>query len=87
MAHARLGIGAENSGKLVAKVKNEARSFALKNGMDIVIVDGPPGIGCPVVSSLAGANFVVLVTEPTLSALHDLNRAYEAYKNGELKEL
>lgn len=49
MAHARLGIGAENSGKLVAKVKNEARSFALKNGMDIVIVDGPPGIGCPVV--------------------------------------
>ncbi len=85
LVHARLGIGAENSGKLVAKVKNEARRIALEKGGEIVIVDGSPGIGCPVVSSLSGADFVVLVTEPTLSALHDLKRAYELVKRFHLK--
>ena len=74
MVHARLGIGAENSGKLVAQVKNEARGIAGEQGKSIILVDGSPGIGCPVVSSLSGADFVVLVTEPTLSALHDLKR-------------
>lgn len=85
LVHARLGIGAENSGKLVAKVKNEARRMAREKGGEIVIVDGSPGIGCPVVSSLSGADFVVLVTEPTLSALHDLKRAYELVKRFHLK--
>jgi len=85
MVHARLGIGAENSGKLVAKVKNEARRIAVEKDSEIVIVDGSPGIGCPVVSSLSGADFVVLVTEPTLSALHDLKRAYELVKRFHLK--
>jgi len=74
MVHARLGIGAENSGKLVAKVKNEARRIASEQRKDLVLVDGSPGIGCPVVSSLSGANLVVLVTEPTVSGLHDLQR-------------
>ena len=77
MVHARLGIGADNSGKLVAKVKNETHQIAQKNGQGIILVDGSPGIGCPVISSLAGANFVVLVTEPTLSGIHDLKRVYE----------
>jgi MinD superfamily P-loop ATPase len=77
MVHAKLGIGAENSGKLVAKVKNEAKRIAEAEGKEIVLVDGSPGIGCPVVSSLSGADFVVLVTEPTLSGLHDLKRVYE----------
>lgn len=85
MVHARLGIGAENSGKLVAKVKNEARRIAREKEREIVIVDGSPGIGCPVVSSLSGADFVVLVTEPTLSALHDLKRAYQLVKRFHLK--
>jgi MinD superfamily P-loop ATPase len=80
MVHARLGIGAENSGKLVAQVKNEARRIAGEQGKNIILVDGSPGIGCPVISSLSGADFVVLVTEPTLSALHDLKRIYQLVK-------
>jgi len=85
LVHAKLGIGAENSGKLVAKVKNEAKRLAEKNNKDYIIVDGSPGIGCPVVSSLSGANFVVLVTEPSLSGLHDLKRVYELVKKFNLK--
>jgi len=77
MVHARLGIGAENSGKLVARVKNEAKDLASKNSKALVLVDGSPGIGCPVVSSLSGANYIVIVTEPTVSGLHDLKRLRE----------
>jgi len=77
MVHARLGIGADNSGKLVAKVKNEARRVAEQTGKKIILVDGSPGIGCPVVSSLSGASLAVLVTEPTVSGLHDLKRVHE----------
>jgi len=80
MIHARLGIGADNSGKLVAKVKNEAKQNAQEHNKEIVIVDGSPGIGCPVVSSLSGASFVVLVTEPSVSGIHDLKRVYELVK-------
>jgi MinD superfamily P-loop ATPase len=80
MVHARLGIGADNSGKLVAKVKKEARKRAGINGNGLIIIDGPPGIGCPVISSITGSDFAVMVTEPTLSGLHDLNRAYELVK-------
>jgi len=80
LVHARLAAGAENSGKLVAKVKKEARKAAEEGRKGIVLVDGPPGIGCPVVSSLSGAHFVVLVTEPTVSGLHDLRRIEELVK-------
>ena len=75
--HAKLGIGADNSGKLVAQVKNVAKEIAVKENKSFVLVDGSPGVGCPVVSSLSGANFVVLVTEPTVSGLHDLKRVFE----------
>lgn len=85
MVHAKLGIGAENSGKLVAKVKNEAKKIAEGQGKKYVLVDGSPGIGCPVVSSLSGANFVVLVTEPTVSGIHDLKRVYELVKKFGIK--
>lgn len=85
LVHAKLGIGAENSGKLVAKVKNEAKQIAEKGGKEYVIIDGSPGIGCPVVSSLSGANYVVLVTEPSLSGLHDLKRVYELVKKFNIK--
>ena len=77
LVHARLDPGADNSGKLVAKVKNGAREMALEQRKELILVDGPPGIGCPVVSSLSGAHYVVLVTEPTISGLHDLMRVYE----------
>lgn len=85
MVHARLGIGADNSGKLVAKVKNEAKEIALEQRKDFILVDGSPGIGCPVVSSLSGANFAVLVTEPSVSGLHDLKRVYELVKKFNIK--
>ncbi len=80
MVHARLGIGQDNSGKLVAKVKNEAKRIAKEKEIPFVLIDGSPGIGCPVMSSVTGANFVVLVTEPTISGLHDLKRVYEVVK-------
>jgi MinD superfamily P-loop ATPase len=74
LVHARLGIAQENSGKLVARVRKEARHLAKTRGLDYIISDGPPGIGCPVISSLSGANLAILVTEPTLSGIHDLKR-------------
>lgn len=77
MVHAKLGIGADNSGKLVAHVKNVAKEIAEQYDRKYILVDGSPGVGCPVVSSLSGAHFVVLVTEPTVSGLHDLKRVYE----------
>jgi MinD superfamily P-loop ATPase len=83
--HAKLGIGADNSGKLVAHVKNIAKEIADEYERPYVLVDGSPGVGCPVVSSLSGANFVVLVTEPTVSGLHDLKRVYELVKKFHIK--
>lgn len=80
MVHAKLGIGSENSGKLVAKVKSGAKKIARETDKGIIVVDGSPGIGCPVVSSLSGANFVVIVTESSMSALHDLKRVYKLVK-------
>lgn len=74
MAHARLIPGADNSGKLVARVKSEAKKLAKTYQRELIIVDGAPGIGCPVVSSLSGADYVILVTEPSASGLHDLKR-------------
>ena len=74
LVHARLGIAQENSGKLVATVRQQARDMAKKLGVNLIISDGPPGIGCPVISSLSGANVALLVTEPTLSGIHDLER-------------
>ena len=85
MVHARLGVGADNSGKLVAKVKNESKQIATATNKEYIIVDGSPGIGCPVVSSISGANFVVLVTEPSVSGLHDLKRVYELVKKFKIK--
>lgn len=85
MVHAELGIGADNSGKLVAKVKNEAKQIAEKTKKKFIVIDGSPGVGCPVVSSLSGADFVILVTEPTVSGLHDLKRVYQLVKKFNIK--
>jgi MinD superfamily P-loop ATPase len=74
LVHARLGIAQENSGKLVALVRQNAKLIAEKQNLDYIISDGPPGIGCPVISSLSGASLALLVTEPTLSGIHDLER-------------
>ncbi len=80
LVHARLGIGQDNSGKLVAKVKNEAKRIAKEKKIPFVLVDGSPGTGCPVMSSVTGSDFVILVTEPTVSGLHDLKRVYQVVK-------
>ncbi len=72
--HARLGIAEENSGKLVTKIKQVATERAEKEKCDCIIVDGPPGIGCPVIASMAGVDVAVIVTEPTLSGIHDMER-------------
>ena len=74
LVHARLGIAQENSGKLVATVRQKARELAQDKKIDLIISDGPPGIGCPVISSLSGSTLALLVTEPTLSGMHDLER-------------
>lgn len=77
MVHARLGIVAENSGKLVSLVRQQARQLAKDENKSLILVDGPPGIGCPVIASLTGASLVLIVTEPTLSGQHDLKRVIE----------
>lgn len=77
MVHARLGIAEENSGKLVALVRQEAKKLANEKGMDLLITDGPPGVGCPVIASIGGATALLIVTEPTISGIHDMKRAVE----------
>lgn len=77
MVHARLGIAEENSGKLVSLVRKQAKTVAEKNNCDWVIIDGAPGIGCPVIASLSGVDQAVVVTEPTLSGLHDALRVID----------
>jgi len=77
MIHAELGIAEENSGKLVSLIRRETKQFAEEKKKDLVIVDGSPGIGCPVIASITGADLVLIVTEPTLSGKHDLERVAE----------
>jgi len=77
MVHARLGIAQSNSGKLVSLLRREARGLAEKEGFNLLIADGSPGIGCPVIASITGADLVVAVTEPTCSGLHDVRRVVD----------
>jgi MinD superfamily P-loop ATPase len=77
MVHARLEPGGESSGKLVTLVRREARRLAVEGGYDLILVDGPPGIGCPVIATLSGATELLAVTEPTPSGLADLERLLE----------
>ncbi len=85
MVHANLDVGGENSGKLVAELKNRAKKIAVEKKQEMVLVDGSPGIGCPVVSSLSGASLVLLVVEPTVSGLHDLKRVLELVQKFHLR--
>ncbi len=87
MVHAKLGVAEENSGKLVSLVRSEAKKIAEARKLDMIIVDGSPGIGCPVVASITGANLVLIVTEPTLSGLHDLQRVADLTKFFDIETL
>jgi MinD superfamily P-loop ATPase len=84
MIHAKLAIAAENSGKLVSLVRSQARATAGAAGIELIIVDGPPGIGCPVIASLNGASMALVVTEPTTSGEHDLERILSLTKHFEI---
>lgn len=77
LVHAQLYPGEENSGKLVSQLRQEARKLAESKGAEFLISDGPPGIGCPVISALSGIDLVIIVTEPTPSGIHDLYRVVE----------
>jgi len=81
MVHARLGIGADNSGKLVSLVRKRASEIAKSQALEWILVDGPPGVGCPVIASITGASAVLIVTEPTLSGEHDLERTLALTKH------
>lgn len=77
MVHARLGIAEENSGKLVSLIRKQAKKIASEQAKELIIVDGSPGIGCPVIASITGADLILVVTEPTISGQHDLDRVVE----------
>lgn len=77
MVHARLGIAEENSGKLVSLVRQETKKLAEERGREFILTDGPPGIGCPVISSIGGATALAIIVEPTVSGLHDMKRVAE----------
>ena len=81
LVHAKLGIAEENSGKLVSEIRNYARLLTHREGQNLIIVDGSPGIGCPVIASISGASLVVVITEPTLSGLHDAERVLKLTKH------
>ncbi len=74
MVHARLGIAEENSGKLVTLVRQEAKKLSEQKHLDLILTDGPPGVGCPVIASIGGASAALIVTEPTVSGKHDMIR-------------
>ncbi len=77
MVHAQLGIAEENSGRLVTLVRQEARRRGEEQGKNLILTDGPPGIGCPVIASMGGASALLVVSEPTVSGRHDLERVAE----------
>jgi len=81
LVHAKLGIAEENSGKLVSLVRQKAKDIAKENNYDWIIIDGSPGIGCPVIASISGVDCALVVTEPTLSGLHDADRVIKVARH------
>ncbi len=77
MAHARLGIGEETSGKLVSTVRTNVKKLAEQYHKDLIIIDGPPGTGCSTIAAITGTDLVLVVSEPTVSGIHDLKRVLE----------
>jgi len=83
--HAKLGIGEENSGKLVTEVRKKAAEIAVEKSLDYIIIDGSPGIGCPVIASLTGADMAIVITEPSLSGIHDMERVIQMANHFKIK--
>ena len=86
MVHARLNTAEESSGKLVTEVRHHAEAVAKHKEKDVVLIDGPPGVGCPVISAITGVDLVVVVTEPTLSGIHDLERVIDVANHFEIPQ-
>ena len=87
MAHAVLKTAEEASGKLVTVVRENAKKIAKKGKKDLIIIDGPPGIGCPVISAITGVDLVLIVTEPTISGINDLKRIVDVAKHFDIPSL
>lgn len=85
MLHGELGPGRSNSGQLVARMRSDARKIAEEQGLSLIITDGPPGTGCPVISAITGSSLAVIVTEPSLSARHDLERVIQLCQHFRIK--
>lgn len=85
MVYGRLSPGEENSGKLVNMVREKAKQLSKDHQLETIIIDGPPGIGCSAISTITGVDHVVIVTEPTISGLHDMKRALDITANFKLK--
>ena len=85
LVHARLGIAQENSGKLVTQVRKTAREIGERDGCDVLIMDGSPGIGCPVIASLSGTDMALVVTEPTPSGIHDMKRIVDLARHFKIR--
>ncbi len=83
--HAKLGIGEENSGKLVTEVRKKATEIAVERSLDYIIIDGSPGIGCPVIASLTGTDMAIVITEPSLSGIHDMERVIQMADHFKIK--
>ncbi|MEA1999317.1 MAG: ATP-binding protein [Euryarchaeota archaeon] len=81
MAHAQLNIAEEASGKLVTVVRSNAQRVAEEEGSELILIDGSPGIGCPVIASLTGVDLALAITEPTMSGLHDLERILDVTRH------
>jgi MinD superfamily P-loop ATPase len=86
MVHARLNTAEESSGKLVTEVRHHAEDVAQQKEKDVVLIDGPPGVGCPVISAITGVDLVVIVTEPTFSGIHDLQRVIDVANHFEIPQ-
>ncbi|OYT54651.1 MAG: (4Fe-4S)-binding protein [Candidatus Altiarchaeales archaeon ex4484_2] len=87
LCHARLYAGEEASGKLITLVREKAREMAVERGLDLVLIDGSPGIGCPVIASIGGADIALVVTEPTISGIHDLERILQVAEHFKIKSM
>jgi len=87
LSHALLSPGGANSGKLVTLVRQNAKEVAEKGNCDLILIDGPPGIGCPVIASVTGADMGVIVTEPTISGIHDMKRVLQLLAHFDVQPL
>ena len=87
MVHTRLGIAEENSGKLVTQVRQKSQELAEEKGLNLILTDGPPAVGCSVIASIGGASAVLIVTEPTVSGKHDLERVAQLAAHFKIKAM